>query len=206
MRCNPWVTLFFFSSQADSQDMNTFTQDCASFSELVCVQGLAIPCILILYYWLNTGLSSMPCNSISCCLAYVLEQHGLKDHCDCDEMCCVRSACVVNVNKVSALSNSAKPSVWQGYRKWQVLAPVSPLHWAYLWLSSPFFALTCLDGLQDGSRLVYNTNTNVLQSGGQFVTSADSSAGFINCCVVNLSAIVADGCRGWFSTHPYSTA
>lgn len=31
--------------------------------------------------------------------------------------------------------------------------------------------------------------------GGQFINLADSSVGFMNCCVVNLSAIVADGCE-----------
>lgn len=140
-----------FSSQPKILDINIFTRSNGSFSELVC--AWVSPCILILYYWPNTGLSWIPCNSMSCCLAYVLEQHGLKDHCDCNEMCCVRSVCVVNVNKVTALSNSAKASVWQGYRHWQVLAPVSALHWAYLWLSLPLFAQWCLGGLLDGYRL-----------------------------------------------------
>lgn len=51
-----------------------------------------------------------PCHSINSRLAYVLEQHALQDHCDCGELCCVRSLCVVNVKKVTALSKSAKLS------------------------------------------------------------------------------------------------
>lgn len=118
-----------------------------------CAWREVFPWVLILCYWPNRGLSCIHCTTISCCLAYVLEQHGLKDYCDCSEMCCVRPECVLNVNKVMALSISAKPSVWQGYRPWQVLAPVSALHWACLSLSLLLFAQCCSSGLLDGYRL-----------------------------------------------------
>ena len=94
------------------------------FSMSFCAWKQVFPCILILYYWSNTSRCCIHCNTISCCLAYVLERRGLNDHCDCNEMCCVRTVCVLNVNEVTALSISAKPPVWQGYRLWQVFAPV----------------------------------------------------------------------------------